>query len=104
MLVSKSSCEVGDVASFKLANGDEIVAKIAEITGSEYVLERPCVVVPSSQGMVLIQALVSADTKHNININKTHIMMMAPTVDQIVNHYIQTTTGIQTVTKGGIIT
>lgn len=104
MLVSKSSCSVGDVVSFKLVNGDEIVAKIVEIGDNEYVLERPCSVMPGSQGIALIQAMFSADTKYNINISKAHIIMFAPTVDQIVNHYIQITTGIQPVSKGGIIT
>lgn len=104
MLISKSSIQAGDVVSFKLVNGDELVAKIVEIGDNEYIVERPCMVIPSPQGVGLMQALVSGDSKCNININKAHIMMYAPTVDQMISHYIQVTTGIQPVSKGSIIT
>jgi hypothetical protein len=104
MLISNSRIAAGDVAAFKLVNGDEIVARIAELTETEYVLERPCTVVPSAQGIGLMQSMFTADPKNNINISKQHVMMCAPVIEQMVNHYIQTTTGIQPVTKGGIIT
>jgi hypothetical protein len=104
MLISNSRIAKGDVAAFKLVNGDEIVARIAEINDNDYLLERPCTVIPSQQGLGLVQSMFTADPKNNININKQHVMMCAPVIEQMVNHYIQTTTGIQPVTKGGIIT
>ena len=104
MLISNSKIAAGDVAAFKLVNGDEIIARVASITETEYALERPCTVLPSQQGIGLIQSLMTADPKNNINISKQHVMMCAPVIEQMVNHYIQTTTGIQPVTRGGIIT
>lgn len=103
MLIQKGYAE-GDIVCFKLANGDETVAKIVEETPDAYVLSKPCTVIPSPQGIGLMQALISADINTNITLSKSHVMMHSPVVDQIVNHYIQTTTGIQPVTKGGIIT
>ena len=103
MLIQKGYAE-GDIVCFKVVNGDEIVAKIIEETPETYTLSKPCTVVPSPQGLGLMQSLFSADINTNITLNKMHIIMHSPVVDKLESHYIQTTTGIQPVSKGGIIT
>jgi hypothetical protein len=103
MLIQKGY-KAGDVICFKLVNGDETLAKLVEETPEAYVLSKPCTVVPSQQGLGLMQSLFSADINTNITLNKTHVIMHSPVVDKLEAHYIQTTTGIQPVTKGGIIT
>ena len=103
MLQSKKY-DTGSIVCFKIVNGDEIMAKIVEETGESYTLSRPCTVVPSPQGLGLMQSLFSADINTNITLNKMHIIMHSPVVDKLEQHYIQTTTGIQPVSKGGIIT
>lgn len=104
MLVSKSKYEQGDIIAFKLVNGDEIVARLEAESETHFELDRPCTVVPSPQGIGLIQSLFTADAKTGISISKQHVLMHSPVIEQMKNHYIQTTTGIQPVTKGGIIT
>jgi hypothetical protein len=103
MLISKGYAS-GDVACFKLVNGDEVVAKVVEETPTDYILSKPCTVVPSQKGLGLIQAMFSAELNSNITLNKSHVMMHSNVISDIENHYIQTTTGIQQVTKGSIIT
>lgn len=103
MLINKKYSS-GDIACFKISNGDELVAKVVEETDAAYTVSRPCVLIPSQQGLGLMQALISADINTNITLNKSHVMMTAPVVTDIENHYIRTTTGIQPATKGGIIT
>jgi hypothetical protein len=103
MLVQKNYA-TGDVVCFKLVNGDETIAKIVEETDTAFIVSRPCTVVPSAQGLGLMQSLFSADINTNITLNKTHVIMHSPVVDKLQSHYIQTTTGIQPVTKGSIIT
>jgi hypothetical protein len=104
MLVSKDYVEK-DIVSFKLVNGDEIVARIAApATSAGYIIEKPCTVVPAQGGIALIQSLFSAEINNNIELKFTHVMMHSPTTRGIADHYIQVTTGIQTVNKGGIIT
>lgn len=103
MLISKSKVDVGDVVTFKLVNGDEIVAKIVEILGQDYVIERPCVVIPNQQGIGVMQAMFTANPNKSIDLSRSHIMMMASTDDRMRDHYLQVTTGIQPVTKGSII-
>jgi len=102
MLIQKGY-SAGDVVCFKLV-GEEVVAKIVEETADGYVLSKPCTVVPSQQGIGLMQSLISADINTNITLNKSHVVMHSPVIADIENHYIRTTTGIQPVTKGGIIT
>lgn len=96
--------EKDTVVSFKLVNGDEIVAKVLEETSDKYIISKPCTVMPSQQGLGLLQSLFTSDLNKSISLAKSHVMLHAPTVTDIVNHYIQTTTGIQPVGAGGIIT
>jgi len=103
MLIQKGY-DAGSIVCFKLINGDETIAKLVEETAEAFVLSKPCTVVPSAQGLGLMQSLFSADINTNITLSKAHVIMHSPVVDKIENHYIQTTTGIQPVTKGGIIT
>lgn len=103
MLVSRGYQE-GDIVSFKLTNGDEIVAKIVSSDNESYEISKPCTVMPSAQGMGLIQSLFTADSDINIKLQKNHVIMHAPSIDQMQKHYIRTTTGIEPVTRGGIIT
>jgi hypothetical protein len=103
MLVSKKYTE-GDIISFKLSTGEEMVARIAEETDSNYVLEKPCTVMPSAQGMGLIQSLFTADQEKKVSLDKRHVIIHAPSIDAMQKHYIKTTTGIEPVTRGSIIT
>lgn len=102
MLLSKSYA-TDDLVSFKLVNGDEIVAKIVESTPTGWVLHKPCTVVPSHQGIGLIQSLFSADINKDVELKSEHVMMHSPTINALEAHYIKTTTGIETVNKGPII-
>jgi hypothetical protein len=103
MLVSNQKYGAGDIVSFKLVNGDEVVAKIIEEQDLAYVVANPCTVVPSPQGLGLIQSLFSANENVNITLSKSHVMMSAESVSQMKSHYTKTTTGIQTIEKPGII-
>ena len=103
MLIDKGYDE-GDIVCFKLVNGDEVIAKFIVARPDGYVVSKPCTVVPSPKGLGLIQSMFSAELNNNVTLKLEHIMMHSTVVDDIKNHYIQTTTGIQPVTKGSIIT
>jgi len=87
--------ERDDVVTFKLVNGDEIVAKVAEETEKSFVISKPCTVMPSQRGIGLLQSLFTSELSSNITLDKTHVMFHAPTQKEVESHYIQTTTGIQ---------
>lgn len=104
MLINKESQGVGDIVGLKLVNGDEMIAKLIEVTDREYVLDKPCVVVGGPKGIGLIQAMFSLDPEKSIRVKNDHVIMTCAAVQQMRDHYIQVTTGIQPVTKGPIIT
>ena len=103
MLISKGYQE-GDIVSFKLVTGDEVVARIINAGANGFEIAKPCTVMPGPQGMGLIQSLFTADADVNVVLQKEHVIMHAPSIDQMQKHYIKTTTGIEPVTRGGIIT
>lgn len=102
MLINKGY-SAGDIVCFKLVTGDEVVAKINEVVPDGFVVNRPCTVIPSQQGLGLMQSLISADINNNVTLKSEHIIMHSPVITDIENHYIRTTTGIQPA-KSGIIT
>ena len=94
----------GDIVSFKLITGDEIVARIESIDTDVFEICKPCTVMPGPQGMGLIQSLFTADADVNVRLQKLHVIMHAPSIDAMQKHYIKTTTGIEPITRGSIIT
>jgi hypothetical protein len=103
MLISKGYQE-GDIVSFKIVNGDEIVGRIINAGPDGFEISKPCTVMPGPQGMGLIQSLFTADADASVVLRKEHVIMHAPSIDQMQKHYIKTTTGIEPVTRGSIIT
>lgn len=93
MLISKSSYNAGDVVSFKLVNGDEIVAEVVEQTDTAFVLRRPQTVMPSQKGIGLLQSLFTSEAE-KVTLQFQHIMMHGETIKEMKSHYLQTTTGI----------
>lgn len=95
--------DAGDIVGFKLVNGDEVVAKVVSEDMISFTVNRPCTIVPSQQGLGLMQSMFSSDINRDIELRKEHVMMHAPVIKQMSDHYFQTTTGIQPVTKGSLI-
>lgn len=103
MLISKGYDE-GDIVSFKLVTGDEVVARIVDAGPDGFKISKPCTVMPGPQGIGLIQSLFTADADASVILAKEHVIMHAPSIDQMQKHYIKTTTGIEPVTRGSILT
>ena len=103
-MLEKSGYSKDTVVTFKLVNGDEVVAKIVEETASVFTVSKPCTVMPSQQGIGLIQSLFTSELSKNIVIDKSHVMMHAPTIADVEAHYLKTTTGLDIAPKGKIIT
>ena len=105
MLISKSTkYNANALVTFKLANGDELVGRVSEETDTHYHIERPCTVVPSQKGIMLIASLFTADPAMDITISKSHVLFHAPSAREVQDYYIKTTTGIESINPGGIVT
>jgi len=99
MLIQKGY-SAGDIMCFKITTGEEIVAKLVEEKADGYVVSKPCTLMPSNQGIGLMQSMISADINNNVTLNKSHVIMHNTVIKDIENHYIRTTTGIEPVSSG----
>ena len=103
MLISNSKYDDGDIVCFKLVNGDEVVAKMVTDEGTAWTVSKPCTVIPSQKGMVLMQTLFTSEQTKNIKLNSQHVIMHSLVAKEVSNYYIETTTGIKPVTSGSIV-
>jgi hypothetical protein len=104
MLISKSSkIEAGDLATFKLVNGDEIVGEVITATAGEYEVANPMTVVPSQKGVGLFPSLMTGRDKAVVTLKAQHVMMCVLTTDELKSHYTQLVTGIVTAPQGLVI-
>jgi len=95
MLISPAvSFSPNDVVGFKLITGEEIVTKIVESNDNSYVISKPLTLMPSQQGMAMVQTLIGANTDKPIVLNKRNIMFEFPVIAQLEKHYTETTSGI----------
>jgi hypothetical protein len=103
MLV-KPKYTAGDIVSFKLVNGDEILARVGGTTDQGWTISKPLNLVPGNQGIGLVQAMMAMDIDNTVELASSAVMMHTPVVKELADHYILTTTGIEPVTRGSIIT
>lgn len=91
--------EIDQIYTIKLANGDEIVTKITEISDSYYTITKPLTIIPSPQGIQMILSLFTANPDKNYQLNKNQCTMIAVSRDEVRDSYIEATTGIKPVSS-----
>jgi hypothetical protein len=95
--------EKDKVYTLKLTNADEIVGKIVDVTDDAYIVAQPLSAVPTEKGIQLIFTVFTGNPKENATINKTGVVMICQTRDEVGDHYLEATTGIKPVRKPSII-
>jgi hypothetical protein len=87
--------EVGTVYTIKLNSGEELIAKVIEITDTQLVITDPLSIAQGPKGMTLIPSMFTADPEKTIRLNTTSVTLYAHTEDNVKDQYITMTTGIQ---------
>ena len=95
--------ELDQVYTIKIANGDELVAKVTAQDDTTYTVTRPLTVVPGREGIQMIFALFTADPEKSVTINKTQVSLIAPSREEVCDSYIEATTGIKPVRNSKIL-
>jgi len=95
--------ELNQVYTIKIANGDEIVAKITAEEHDSYTVLSPLTVVPGPQGIQMVRSLFTADPEAIITINKTQVSMIAASREEVCDSYLEATTGIKPVRSSKIL-
>ena len=91
--------EKEEIYTFKISNGDEIVARGDDISDTHYIYRKPLTVVPSPQGIQMIMGLFTANPEKMVSLNKSAVSMTATVHDDVRDSYIEATTGIRPVSK-----
>jgi hypothetical protein len=95
--------ELDEVYTFKIANGDEIVARITAEDDTTYTVTKPLTVVPGPQGINMMNSLFTANPDKNVTINKQQVAIIAPSREEVCDSYLEATTGIKAVRKPSIL-
>lgn len=93
------SLEENQVYTFKLASGEEVIAKVIKVEPTNLVIEEPVSVAQGPQGMGLIPGLFTADPSSEIRLNTNSIALIASTEENVKAKYIEATTGLTVPSK-----
>ena len=95
--------ELDTVYTIKIANGDEIVAKITAQDDMTFTVARPLTGVPGRDGVQMIFALFTADPEKSVTINKSQVSLLAASREEVCDSYLEATTGIKPVRNSKIL-
>jgi len=85
---------VGEVYTFKLTSGEEVVGKVTAIEDHNVLLHDPVSVAPGPQGMGLMQSMFTANPKDPARLNINNVTIYALTDESVKSKYIEATTGL----------
>ena len=93
----KLSISPGQVYTFKLNSGEELISKVSAVTDDWLEIEHPVSVAPGPQGMGLVPSLFTADPESEVTVNISSVAMIAPVREDVGDSYLEATTGIKPV-------
>ena len=85
----------GQVFTFKLNSGEELIAKVKQAGGDWIILEEPVSIAPTQQGMQKIPSVFTADPKEEFKLNTNSVAILGITDDSVKMKYLEATTGIK---------
>lgn len=88
-----------EIYSFKLASGEEIVARLVSQEPDHLLIDHPISAVLSPQGLQLMPGIFTANLDKNVRLNNSSWAMIAETREDLRASWIQATTGIAPVSK-----
>ena len=91
--------ETNNIYTFKLNTGEELIARVVEISPDHTIIEHPILTVISQQGLQMMPGLFSADLGQNVRLNNASWAMIAETRQDVRDSWIQATTGIAPIRK-----
>lgn len=105
MLINKAKYTVGDIVTFKLSTGEEIIGKLLIEDDKIISIERPLMLAMTSKGPAMAPVLMTVNPESTLTFSKNSVSILPVETDkEISNQYTLQTTGIQTVSAGSILT
>lgn len=97
MLVSTKTRKKGDVISIKLSNGEELISSFVQEQDTHLIVDRPVVLQSGPNGTPALMPFfmtASPDATRDIQLSKTHIVMIADTDAPLAKQYTSAMSGI----------
>lgn len=85
----------GQVYTFKLNSGEELIAKVKQVSEHWVDIEAPVSVAPGPQGLGLVPSMFTADPDSEVRLNTNSISLYVLTDDSVKMKYIEAITGIK---------
>ena len=96
MIITKGIA-VNEIVTLKIVTGEELIGKLTEINDDSYSIHRPLVLVMSGNGLGLQPWAFTADTNKSFKLGKDKVIMIAETIKDMRDQYIEGTTGLKLV-------
>jgi hypothetical protein len=90
---------VDNVYTFKLCSGEELIAKVKNLTPTHIDLEEPVSVAPGPQGIGLIPSLFTGENRSLVRLNTNSIALYAQTEENVKLKYVEALTGLKVPSK-----
>lgn len=87
--------EAGNIYTFKLNSGEELVAKVVDANSDTFSIDHPVSIAPGPQGMGLVPSMFTGNMDQPVQLNINSVAMVAATDQAVSAKYIEATTGIQ---------
>ena len=88
MLISEKRAAKGDIVSFKILNGDELIARIISSEVDRYVFEQPMALSITPQGVGVVPWIFLGDNS-SVAIDKSHIFSVVPAKLDAAEQYLE---------------
>jgi len=93
MLIQKPIAE-NDVITLKLITGEEVMATLVNNDGDTVTVKRPSTIASNGQGMGIIPWMMTSRAE-KVDINKSAVIAMSLTEEEIAKAYTETTSNIK---------
>jgi len=95
MLMVAKTYNTGDVITFKLTIGEEIIARLSSDNTTEYILNKPMALLNTPQGgLGMMPVPISANVTDLIVLNKHAVAFHGKCQSDLATQYLEKTTGI----------
>ena len=84
----------GNIYTFKLNSGEELVAKVADANPDTFAVIHPVSIAPGPQGMGLVPSMFTGNMDEPVQLNINSVALLAETDGAVSAKYIEATTGI----------
>ena len=93
-MIIETPYKEGDTVSFKLASGEEIVARLEKEDAKTFSVKKPMVLIMQQEGLGLAPFMFSVSPDAKFTLQASSVSCVAKTQEEIAKQYTSQTSGI----------